>query len=60
MVDLLKTFLESGRLVSNMSILWEDTAGCIKQYMCDLAIYVMTFFSSSYGIMMDGANNAPS
>ena len=31
MVHLLQTFLESGRLVSDMSIVWEDTYGCAKK-----------------------------
>ena len=35
-----------------MSTIWEDTDGCFKQYMCALAIYLMTVLSSSYGIIM--------
>ena len=34
--------IESGILVSGMSIVWEDTYVCSKQYMCALAIYLMT------------------
>ena len=42
-----------------MSTVWEDTVGCAKQYMCDLDIYLMTVLSSSYGIIMNRAINAP-
>ena len=42
-----------------MSTLWEDNDGCAKQYLCALAIYLMTVFSYSYGIIMDRAINAP-
>ena len=30
-----------------------------KQYICALEIYLMTLLSSSYGIIMDHAINAP-
>ena len=55
----IKNILESGRLVSVMSTLWEDTDGCAKQYMCALYIYLMIVFSYSYGIIIDRAINAP-
>ena len=42
-----------------MSTVWEDTNGFAKQYMCSLAIYLMTVLSSSYGIIMDSESNAP-
>ena len=42
-----------------MSKVREDTDGCAKQYMCALAIYLMTVLSSSYGIIMDREINAP-
>ena len=42
MVHLLKTFLESVKLVSGVSTVWEDTGGCAKQYRCALDIYLMT------------------
>ena len=35
------------------------TNGCATQYICDLDIYLMTVLSSSYGIIMDRAINAP-
>ena len=31
--------IESGILVSGMSIVWEETNGCAKQYMCDVTKY---------------------
>ena len=42
-----------------MSTVWEDTNGSAKQYMWDLAIYLMTLLSSSYGIIMDHAKKSP-
>ena len=52
--------LDSGILVPCISTVWEDTDGCVKQYMCALAIYLMTVLSSAYGIIMDPKINAPS
>ena len=46
-------------LVPGMSTLWEDTSGCAKQYRFDLAIYLITLLSFSYGIITDLAINAP-
>ena len=42
-----------------MSKVWEYTNGCAKQYICDLAIYLMAVLSSSYGIIINFAINAP-
>ena len=42
MVHLLKTFLESGILVSGMLTVREDTDGCANQYRCVLGIYLIT------------------
>ena len=59
MVHLFEKKVESGRLVSGMSTVWEDTDGCAKKYRCALTIYLMTVLSSSYGIIMDHAMNPP-
>ena len=58
MVHILKTFLESGRLLSGMSTVWEDTNGCAKKYIFALDIYLMTVLSSSNVIIMDCVMNA--
>ena len=42
-----------------MSTVLEDTAGCAKQYRCDLAIYLMTVLRYLYRKIMDRAINAP-
>ena len=42
-----------------MSTVWEGKNGCDKQYMGDLAIYLMTVLLYSYGIIMDRIINAP-
>ena len=59
MVHLLKTSLESGRLVSGMSTVWEGTDGGSKQYRCAFVLYLMTVLSYSYGIILDQAIDAP-
>ena len=59
MVHLFEKKLESGRLVSGMSTVWEDTDGCANKYRCALTIYLMTVLSSSYGIIMYHAMNPP-
>ena len=50
---------ESGILVSGMSTVWEDTDVCTKQYRRALNIYIVTVLSSSHGIKMYSAINAP-
>ena len=45
--------------MSGMSTVWEDTYGCARQFSCDLSIFLITVSSSSYGIIMDCAINAP-
>ena len=52
-------FLESGILFYGIPAVWEDTNDCAKQYRCDLGIYLMTVLSSSYGIKIYRAINAP-
>ena len=42
-----------------MLTVWEDTDGCANKYRCALAIYLMTVLSSSYGIIINRAINAP-
>ena len=50
---------ESGILVSGVSTVWEHMNGFSKKYMCALVIYLINVLSSSYGIIMDCATNAP-
>ena len=45
--------------MSGISIVWEDTSGCAKQYMCDFCIYLINVLSYLNGIIMDHAINAP-
>ena len=59
MLYILKYIFESVILVSGMSTVWEVTDGCAKKYRCALDIYLMTVLSSSYGIIMARAINAP-
>ena len=42
-----------------MSTVCEDIDDCAKQYMRALDIYLMILLSSSYGIILDRAINAP-
>ena len=39
-----KKKLKSGKLLSGMSTVWEDTDGCAKQYIFGVAIYLMTLY----------------
>ena len=55
----LKKKIESSILMSGMSIVWEDTGGWFKKYRFDLAIYLITVLSYSYGIIMNFSINAP-
>ena len=45
--------------MSGVSIVWEDTDGCAKQYRCYLDIYLSAVISSSYGIITDHSIIAP-
>ena len=40
MFHLLNKFFDSEILVCGMSIVWEDTNGCAKQYICELWLYI--------------------
>ena len=42
-----------------MSTVWEDTDGCANNYRCVFGIHLMTVLSSSYGIILEIAMNAP-
>ena len=42
-----------------MPTVWEYNYGCSNKYRRVLATYLMTVLSSSYGIIMDRAINAP-
>ena len=44
--------------MSGLSAVWDDTDGCSKQYMCALAVYLMTVLSSSYSIIKYRAINS--
>ena len=46
-------------LVYGMPTVWDDHNSCSKQYICALAIYLMTVLSSLYAIVMVPAINAP-
>ena len=58
MFHILKQFFELGILVYGMSTVWEDNNGCVKQYRCDLDIYLITVLSYSYGIIMNRTINS--
>ena len=51
-------FFESGRLLSGMSTVWEETDDRENKYSNDLAKYLMTVLSYSYVIIMDFKINA--
>ena len=57
MFHILKIFM-SRILVYGMPTVWDDHNSCSKQYICALAIYLMTVLSSSYGIITNRAINS--
>ena len=45
--------------MSGISTVWEYTNGCAKKNRCDLAVYLLTMLSYSYGIIIYHTINAP-
>ena len=39
--------------------MWDQTDGCAKQYRCSIAYYLMSYLSTSYKIVLDGAVDTP-
>ena len=39
--------------------MWDQTDGCIKQYRCSIAYYLMSYLSKSYQIVLDRAVDTP-
>ena len=39
--------------------MWDQTDGCVKQYRCSIAYYLMSYLSKSYQIVLDRAVDTP-
>ena len=42
-----------------LSTIWENTDGCAEQYRCASALYLMSFMSQCYSIIIDRGISAP-
>ena len=46
-------------LKTSLSTIWENTDGCVKQYRCASALYLMSMMSQTYSIIIDRGISAP-
>ena len=46
-------------LTTSLSTIWENTDGCAKQYICASVLYLMSFVSKCYSIIIDQGISAP-
>ena len=47
----LLSFLKNKQvLTTSLSTIWENTDGCVEQYKCDSALYLMSVMSQTYSI----------
>ena len=47
------------KLTSSLSKIWENTDGCADQYICASSLYLMSFLSQCYSIIIDRGISAP-
>ena len=45
--------------MSTLSTIWENTDGCVEQYRCATALYLMSFLSQFHSIIFDRGISAP-
>ena len=45
--------------MSELSTIWENTDGCVEQYICDSALYLMSVMSQCYSIIIDCGISEP-
>ena len=46
-------------MTSKLSTIWENTDGFAEQYICALALNLMSFMSQCYSIIIDGGISVP-
>ena len=51
--------MEEYIIKANESIVWEETYGCAKQYICELEVYFMKTVSSTFKIIIDSKISSP-
>ena len=57
--NLIEILREKKVLTSTLRTVWENTDGCAEQYICALALYLMSFFSKFRSIIIDQGISAP-
>ena len=55
---LLANVFEKKRMIRGR-IMWDQTDGCAKQYMCSIAYYLISYLSTSYQIVLARAVDTP-
>ena len=45
--------------MSELITIWENTDGCVEQYICDSALYLMSVMSQCYSIIIDCGISEP-
>ena len=46
-------------LTTSLSTIWENTDGCVEQYRCASALYLMSVMSQTYSIIIDRGISEP-
>ena len=46
--------------MSALSTIWKNTDGCVEQYICATALYLMSVLSQHHSIIFDWGISAPS
>ena len=46
-------------MTTPLSIVWENTDGCAKKYICASALYFMSVMSQCYSVIIDQGISAP-
>ena len=45
-------------LASSLSTIWENTDGCAEQYICASELYLLSFMSQCYSVIIDSSISA--
>ena len=46
-------------MTSELITIWENTDGCVEQYICASSLYIMSVMSQCYSIIIDRGISAP-
>ena len=59
MIRLIELLKEQKLFTSTLSKIWENTDGCLEQYRCASALYLMSILSQCHSIIIDLGISAP-